>query len=182
MTSYLCICRMLSCVQLLATFWTVAREAPLSTGFSRQEQWSGLPCPPPGDLLTQGSNPSLPCLLRWQAGSLPLDPRGGPTQVYVYAYNIKWCDVQATCDAKTRRSWSRTEKEPHVLSGQLVFDKRYEKIQWRKESFEQMALEQLCSYMPKTSKKGKKPHNPTAHFMFGNLVETNHGTDVKLNL
>ena len=33
-----------------ATPWTVARQAPLSTGFSRQQYWSGLPCPPPGDL------------------------------------------------------------------------------------------------------------------------------------
>ena len=37
-------------VQLFATPWTVAHQAPLSTGFSRQEYWSGLPCPPPGDL------------------------------------------------------------------------------------------------------------------------------------
>ena len=35
---------------------TVARQAPLSTGFSRQEPWSGLPCPPPGDLPDQGLN------------------------------------------------------------------------------------------------------------------------------
>ena len=34
--------------------WTVARQPPLSMGFSRQEYWSGLPCPPPGDLLDQG--------------------------------------------------------------------------------------------------------------------------------
>ena len=37
-------------VQLFATPWTVAHQAPLSMGFSRQEHWSGLPCPPPGDL------------------------------------------------------------------------------------------------------------------------------------
>ena len=36
-------------VQLSATLWTVAFQAPLSMGFSRQEYWSGLPCPPPGD-------------------------------------------------------------------------------------------------------------------------------------
>ena len=44
---------MLSCfshVQLFVTPWTVAHQAPLSVGFSRQEHWSGLPCPPPGDL------------------------------------------------------------------------------------------------------------------------------------
>ena len=38
----------------LATPWTVACQAPLSTGFSRQEYWSGLPCPPPGDLPDPG--------------------------------------------------------------------------------------------------------------------------------
>ena len=36
------------------TLWTVARQAPLSMGFSRQESWSGLPCPPPGDLPNPG--------------------------------------------------------------------------------------------------------------------------------
>ena len=38
---------------------TIARQAPLSMGLSRQECWSGLPCPPPGDLPDQGSNPHL---------------------------------------------------------------------------------------------------------------------------
>ena len=37
-----------SCVQLFATLWTVAHQAPLSMGFSRQEYWCGLPCPAPG--------------------------------------------------------------------------------------------------------------------------------------
>ena len=68
---------MLSCfspIWLVATLWTVARQAPLSMGFSRQVYWSGLPCPPPGDLPNSGSNPCLLCLLHWQAGSLPLMP------------------------------------------------------------------------------------------------------------
>ena len=50
----------LSCfrrVQLFMTPWTVARQAPLSMGFSRQEYWSGLPCPPPGDLPDPGNEP-----------------------------------------------------------------------------------------------------------------------------
>ena len=41
-------------VQLFATLWTVARLSPLTMGFSRQEYWSGLPCPPPGDLPDPG--------------------------------------------------------------------------------------------------------------------------------
>ena len=45
----------------------IAHQAPLSMGFSRQEYWSGLPCPPPGNRLTQGWNPSLlyPSLAGW---------------------------------------------------------------------------------------------------------------------
>ena len=41
---------MLTCFRLCVTLRTAAHQAPLSMGFSRQEYWSGLPCPPPGDL------------------------------------------------------------------------------------------------------------------------------------
>ena len=44
-----CTLSCLSHVLLYVTLWTVAHQAPLSMGFSRQEYWSGLPCPPPGD-------------------------------------------------------------------------------------------------------------------------------------
>ena len=58
-----------------ATPWTVAHQAPLSMGFSRQEQCSGLPCPSPGDLPDPGIEPTSPAL---QVGSLPLMPPGKP--------------------------------------------------------------------------------------------------------
>ena len=48
----------LSRVRLFATFWTVAHQAPPSMGFSRQEYWSGLPHPPPGDLPNPGIKPT----------------------------------------------------------------------------------------------------------------------------
>ena len=51
----------------LATPWTVAHQAPLSMGFSRQEYWSGLPFPSPGDLLDPGIKPRSPAM---QADSL----------------------------------------------------------------------------------------------------------------
>ena len=44
-------------VQLSATLWTVARQAPPSMGFSRQEYWNGLPCPPPWYLPDPGIGP-----------------------------------------------------------------------------------------------------------------------------
>ena len=51
---------MLSCVRLFAPPWTVARQAPLSMEFSRQEYWNALPFPPPGDLANPGIKPVSP--------------------------------------------------------------------------------------------------------------------------
>ena len=54
--------KLLSCVQLFVTPWTVAYQAPLSMGFSRQVYWSGLPFPSPGDLPNPGIEPRSPAL------------------------------------------------------------------------------------------------------------------------
>ena len=61
----------LSHVQLFATPWTLAYQAPPSMGFSRQEYWSGLPSPYPGDLTDPGIEPRSPAL--W-VGALPSEP------------------------------------------------------------------------------------------------------------
>ena len=71
----LCLTRF-SCVWLFATLWTIACQVPLSMGFSRQEYWSGLPCPPPWE--TSWPRKSNPHLMHWQVGSLPLAPPGKP--------------------------------------------------------------------------------------------------------
>ena len=62
-----CLLSLFSHVRPFVTPWTVAHQAPLSTGFSRQEDYSGLPCRPPGIFPTQGLNLHLPWLLhcRW---------------------------------------------------------------------------------------------------------------------
>ena len=62
----------LSCVQLFRIPWTVARQAPLFMGFSRQEYWSGLPFPSPGDLPDPGIEPRSPTL---QADALTSEPQ-----------------------------------------------------------------------------------------------------------
>ena len=59
---FACILSRFSRVWLLLTLWTAACQAPLSMGFSRQEYWSGLPCPPPGDLRDPGIEPRSPTL------------------------------------------------------------------------------------------------------------------------
>ena len=65
-----------SCVLFFVILWTVACQAPLSMGFSRQEYWSGLPFLPLGDLLNPGIEPMSLMSLHWQADSLPLAPPG----------------------------------------------------------------------------------------------------------
>ena len=75
---HVCLLSHSSRVQFFATLWIAARQAPLSMGLSRQEHWSGWPCPPPGDLPHPGIEPRSLCLLHWQAGSLPLAPFGKP--------------------------------------------------------------------------------------------------------
>ena len=66
-------------VQLFATLWTIACQAPLSMGFSRQEYWSGLPCPPPGELPNSGIKPASPGSLALQVNSSPLSHLGSPS-------------------------------------------------------------------------------------------------------
>ena len=63
----------LSCVRLFVTLWTVAYQAPPSMGFSRQEYWSGLPFPSPGDLPDPGIEPRSPAL---EADALTSEPPG----------------------------------------------------------------------------------------------------------
>ena len=70
----------LSRVWLFATPWTVAHQAPPSMGFSRQEYWSGLPFPSPGDLPDPGIEPRSPAL---QADALTSEPPGKP---HLYTY------------------------------------------------------------------------------------------------
>ena len=65
-TSTTCCCCCLSRfsrVRLFETPWTVALQVPVSMGFSRQEYWSGLPCPPPGDLPDPGTELESPAAL-----------------------------------------------------------------------------------------------------------------------
>ena len=71
-----CACYVISVVFDSETLWTVARQAPLSRGSSRQEYWSGLPFPPPGDLLNPGIEHMSPAARALQAGSLPLSHLG----------------------------------------------------------------------------------------------------------
>ena len=68
-----------------ATPWTVALQAPMSMGFSRQEYYSGMPFPSPGDLLNPGIEPSS---LALQADSLPAEPQEKPKNTRVGSLSL----------------------------------------------------------------------------------------------
>ena len=72
-------------VQLFATLWTIAQQAPPSMGFSRQEYWSGLPFPSPGDLPNPGIEPTSPAL---QADALTSEPPGKPKNTGVGSLSL----------------------------------------------------------------------------------------------
>ena len=74
-------------VQLFATPWTLARQAPLSMGFSRQEYWSWLPFPSPGDLPNPGIEPESPAL---QVDALSSEPPGKPSWETLGWMKRKW--------------------------------------------------------------------------------------------
>ena len=81
----MCVCTQpLSSVQLFATPWTVAHQAPLPIGFFGQEYWSGLPFPPPEDLPEPGIKLMSPSLTD---GSLPLSHQGSPRILNKYMKN-----------------------------------------------------------------------------------------------
>ena len=124
----MCVLSCLSCHQLFATLWIIAHQAPLSVGFSRQEYWSGLSCPPPGDLPDSGiepystricddgyekcphtpaktTNPSFSFLtLLWQGKSYVIKEGGKCPNIW----NWNYCNVPGT-QIKHRSIWDREE-------------------------------------------------------------------------
>ena len=78
-----CMLSHFSCAQLFVILWTVACQALLSMGFSRQEYWSGLPCCPPGDLPDPGIKPVPPASPAFQVDSLLTEPPGKPPWILI---------------------------------------------------------------------------------------------------
>ena len=93
----------LSHVQLFATPWTVVCPAPLSMGFFRQEYWSGLSFPPPGDLPNPGIEPTSPVSPALQADSLPAEPSESWVRVIALFYSFSGsCHLNPHCRGSSR--------------------------------------------------------------------------------
>ena len=100
----------LSHVQLFSTPWTIAYQAPSSMGFSRQEYWSGLPFPSPGDLPHPGIKPGSPAL---QADTLTSEP-AGKSYNYQYISRIDLHNIQ--CISRTNLSYNLLTTFPYSLA------------------------------------------------------------------
>ena len=103
------------------TSWTIAHQAPLSVGFSRQGYWSGLPFLPPKDFPNPVIKPTTLCLLHWQGVSLPLSHLGRG-YVYIYMHIPKMVDSPIY---HLRCTWNIYKKISYVRS-QKNFSKLYE--------------------------------------------------------
>ena len=102
--------------RLFATPWTVARQAPLSIGFPRQESWSGLPCPSPGDLPHPGTEPaSLTSVLA--SGFFATSTIWKPNQTKVIKSNQNLTNQKVTfkVNGKLPQMWPPSPTRPVTL-------------------------------------------------------------------
>ena len=95
-----CVLTCFSCVQLFATLWLIALHAPLSMGFSMQQYWNALPCPPPGNFPNPGIEPVSLAVPALQADSSPLRPLWRPLSS-LKAYCL-WSDTNAYIQVSLR--------------------------------------------------------------------------------
>ena len=103
-----CVCAVLSrfsCVQLFVTPWTVARRAPLSMGFSRQEYWSGLPCLPPRGPSQTRDRTCVSRILLCKTGSSPPVPPEKPFCIYGFVTNQTKTYWLGTATTSQKRRW-----------------------------------------------------------------------------
>ena len=106
----------------LCKLWVVAHQTPLSMGFSRQEHWSGLLCPPPGGLPDPGIEPLSPASPALQAGSLPTKPPGKPERsltVFKCGERKTHREQVATLQASSLEEQSRIEETELLMSLKL---------------------------------------------------------------
>ena len=108
--------------------WIIAHQASLPMGFSRREYWSGLPCPPPGDLLNQAMDFTLPASPSLQGAGFTVEPLG--KHLSIAKYTRKYLYV---IGLERGFPGGPAVKEFFLLSGRPGFDPWIGKIPWRRE-------------------------------------------------
>ena len=118
------------------TPWTAACQAPLFMGFPRQEYWSGLPFPSPGNLPDPGTKPMSPA---WQVGSSPLSHLGSPRAFGIILY-VSWLPwwfsgKKSACNAGDQGSIPGSGRSPGEGNGNLFqyfcLENSMERVAWQ---------------------------------------------------
>ena len=117
----------LSCVRLFVTPWTVAHQAPLSMGFSRQEYWTGLPFSSPGHLPDPEIKPESSALPALQVDSLPLEPL-----VFLVVMYCTRCE-----------NWTIKKAEYRRIDAFKLFRRRLLRVPWTSRRSSQSLLKQM---------------------------------------
>ena len=117
----------LSRVRLFVTPWTVAHQIPLSMGFSRQEYWSGLPFPSPGDLPDPGIEPRSPTL---QADALTSEPCNSVLR------QESWTNPRARFSFQSHHTLERRTVGTEVSKAKCFLKTVFREIQKRKKKLE----------------------------------------------
>ena len=113
----MCVC-VLSRVQFFVTPRTVVHQAPLSTGFPRQQYWSGLPFPSPGNLPDPGIEPASLTSAALVGGFFTTEPMGKP--VIMAPYKIKKeCYLLWSCLVDSRRMLLFMVEQAFLLMGEV---------------------------------------------------------------
>ena len=109
-----CVLSGFSHVQLFATLLTIPCQAPLSMGFSRQEYWSGLPCPPPGDLPHPGTEPNALMSPALAGGFFFITSTRWEAHFRLMSFGFLNSDLKPASNESRRRQWHPT---PVLLPG-----------------------------------------------------------------
>ena len=146
-----------SCIQIFVTRWTVACQAPLSMGFSRQEYWSGLPFPSPGDLPNPGIEPGFPAL---RADFKLSEPPGKPWYVLESLQNHHPLLPQLWCMEKmpsTNLVPGGKNVGDHWVTSKIEEEKEWEKkFFWSIRSWEKEAMKHRTGTSTHTNTNWKK--------------------------
>ena len=148
---HVCVLSHFSRVWLFGTLWNVACQVPLSMGFSRQDYWSGLPCPPPRDLPAPRDQTRISCgsCISCTAGRFFItEPPGKPTVEYSSAIKrdvfesvlMRWMNPESIIQSEAGQ---KEKTKYHILMymehRKMVLMKLFEGQQWSHEHREQTA-------------------------------------------
>ena len=136
-------------VWLFATLWTIAHQAPLSMGFSKQEYWSGLPFPSPGDLPNLGIEPGSPAL---RADSLLAEPPGKHIKKQRHHFANKGSNCQSydfSCSHVWMWDWSIKKAERRRIDAfELWCWRRLLRVPWITRRSNQSILKEISPEYP----------------------------------